>query len=178
VRRTQSPRSTASRRRPPNSVLSARLTTLLDSARSVRGTPVSASVTVPVFSADHRLLLPEGTALTGEVTQARPARHFRRNGQLRFLILSVGTTVESAADLARLAARRRCHFVPISRDRQRGGGASMTNSKTRFVAPALRRSLSCRVGQSAHRRGRTRLGMRLVMSRRCRTIPERKTTAD
>jgi hypothetical protein len=121
---------------PPNSVLSARLTTLLDSARSVRGTPVSASVTVPVFSADHRLLLPEGTALTGEVTQARPARHFRRNGQLRFLILSVARPSNPQQTLlASLHAVDATSTDPLEIDNE--GGASMINSKTRFVAPAL-----------------------------------------
>jgi hypothetical protein len=121
---------------PPNTVLSARLTTKLDSSLSVRGTPVTASLTVPVFSADHRLLLPEGTVLTGEVTKARPARHFRHNGQLRFLILSVARPSNSEqALLASLHSVDATSTDSLEIDSE--GGAAMTNPKPRFVAPAL-----------------------------------------
>lgn len=121
---------------PPNTVLRARLTTRLDSSLSMRGTPVTASLTVPVFSADHRLLLPEGTVLSGEVTQARPARHFRHNGQLRFLIVSVARRSNSPQTLlASLHAVDATSTDSLEIDSE--GGAAMTNPKTRFVAPAL-----------------------------------------
>ena len=51
--------------------------------------PVEAVVTRPVFSATHQLILPAGARLTGKVTFVKQARHFRRNGQLRFLFDSV-----------------------------------------------------------------------------------------
>ena len=35
-------------------------------------------ITETVFSADHQVILPEGTRLTGEVTFAMPARRFHR----------------------------------------------------------------------------------------------------
>jgi hypothetical protein len=119
----------------PSSILRARLTTTLDSATSTRGSRVEAVVTEPVLSADHRLVIPEGTRLTGQVTLARRARWFRRNGQLRFLIESVQMPQRESTLLASL------HSVDVSADEHvavdEEGGASATNPKTRFVAPAL-----------------------------------------
>jgi hypothetical protein len=121
---------------PPGSVLSARLVTGIDSAHAVRGTPVAAALTVPVFSAEHLLVLPEGTILTGEVTYARPARRFRHNGQLRFLIGSVTRPSAASSPLqASLRAVDAGAAQPLAIDEE--GGAAMTNSKTRLVAPAL-----------------------------------------
>src|SRR5882762_2913758 len=59
----------------PGSILTARLVTPLHSATTPRATPIEAVVTRPVFTADHRLILPQGAKLTGEVTFARRARH-------------------------------------------------------------------------------------------------------
>jgi hypothetical protein len=119
----------------PSSILRARLTTTLDSATSARGSRVEAVVTEPVLSADHHLVIPEGTRLTGEVTLARRARWLHRNGQLRFLIDSVQMPQRESTLLASL------HSVDVSADEHvavdEEGGASATNSKTRFVAPAL-----------------------------------------
>ena len=74
----------------PESILSARLLTTLDSGSTPRGSPLEAIVTEPVFAEDGRLIFPEGTKLTGEVTLVRQARRFHRNGQLRFLFERVG----------------------------------------------------------------------------------------
>lgn len=119
----------------PSSILRARLTTTLDSATSTRSSRVEAVVTEPVLSADHHLVIPEGTRLTGEVTVARPAKWFHRNGQLRFLFENVQMPQRETALLASL------HSVDISADEHvavdEEGGAQATNSKTRFVAPAL-----------------------------------------
>jgi hypothetical protein len=41
------------------------------------------SEAAPVFSADHRLVLPEGTHLTGTVVAAKRARWFHRSGPRR-----------------------------------------------------------------------------------------------
>jgi hypothetical protein len=73
----------------PDAILNARLVTPLDSSHTLRGTPLEAIVTEPVFSADHQLVLPEGSKLIGEVTFATAARRFRRSGRLRFLVESV-----------------------------------------------------------------------------------------
>ena len=120
----------------PESILRARLVTALDSLATPRGTPLEAIVTEPVFSADHQLILPEGTRLKGEVTFARPAQHFHRNGQLRFLFERVEMPDRDAAPL--LAS---LYSVDVGQDDHVAvddeGGARVTNSKTRFIAPAL-----------------------------------------
>src|SRR5262249_40590838 len=84
---------------PPSSVLRARLATTLDSSRAERGAPLEAVVTEPVFADDGRLIFAEGTKLTGEVTFARPARRFHRNGQLRFLFERVEPPDRESAPL-------------------------------------------------------------------------------
>jgi len=120
----------------PSSVLHARLATTLDSSKAKRGAPLEAVVTEPVFADDGRLIFPEGTKLTGEVTFARPARRFHRNGQLRFLFERVEPPdQESAPLLASLHAIDASGDDRLALDEE--GGAGITNSKTRFVAPAL-----------------------------------------
>jgi hypothetical protein len=120
----------------PDSILTARLATTLDSSKTPRGTPFEAVITEPVFSADHQVILPEGTKLTGEVTLAAPARRFHRNGRLRFLFEGVQVPNQPPAPL--LAA---LHSIDVSgHDRiavDDEGGATLENSKTRFIAPAL-----------------------------------------
>jgi len=120
----------------PDSVLIARLATTLDSSKTPRGTPFEAVVTETVFSADHQVILPEGTKLSGEVTLATPARRFHRNGRLRFLFERVQVPNQPSAPL--LGA---LHAVDASADDRvvvdDEGGATLVNSKTRFIAPAL-----------------------------------------
>jgi hypothetical protein len=72
-----------------NSNAFARLTTYLSSATAHVGMPVEAILTRPVFSPDGKLLLPVGTALSGIVVRARPARRMHRNGQLHFTLQRV-----------------------------------------------------------------------------------------
>jgi hypothetical protein len=69
---------------PIGSTLHARLEQELSSATAQRGTPVEAVVTVPVYSAEGKLILPAESRLVGEVVVAKPARSFHRNGDLRF----------------------------------------------------------------------------------------------
>src|SRR5258706_10354516 len=121
---------------PPGSVLKARLTSTLDSATSAKGTHVHAVLTQPVFAADGRLLLPEGTEIEGEVTFSRGARHLRRNGQLRFLFETVrlpGEDPEAMKASLQGAELGRGQRVAIDEE----GGATVTNSKARFVLPAV-----------------------------------------
>jgi hypothetical protein len=67
----------------------ARLATSLDSKTAKKGDVVTALVTAPVFDAEHKLILPEGTEIDGLVSASQPARSFGRNGQLRFAIRGV-----------------------------------------------------------------------------------------
>jgi hypothetical protein len=120
----------------PDSILTARLVTTLDSSKTARGTKFEAVVTQTVFSSDHQVILPEGTILTGEVTRSRPARRFHRHGELRFLFETVQVPHQEAAPL--LGA---LHSIDASADDHVAvddeGGATLENSKTRFIAPAL-----------------------------------------
>jgi hypothetical protein len=120
----------------PGSILNARLATPLDSAKTARDTPVVAVLTEPVFSEEGQVILPEGTPLNGSVTFVTPARHFHRNGQLRFLFERVATPDHAAtpllASLFSVQAGAREH---VSVDDE--GGTTIDNSKMRFLAPAL-----------------------------------------
>ena len=121
---------------PADAVISARLVTELSSAATPAGTPIEAVLTAPLFSDAQELLLPEGTALSGEVTFARPARSFRRNGQLRLLFESARAPEEDSLNLlASLYAAEVSGGKRLAIDDE--GGARITNSATRFLAPAL-----------------------------------------
>jgi hypothetical protein len=120
----------------PDSILIARLATTLDSSKTPRGTPFEAVVTETVFSADHRVILPEGTRLMGEVTLATPARRFHRNGRLRFLFERVQVPHQEAAPLlGALHAIDAGDGDHLALDDE--GGATLQSSKTRFIAPVL-----------------------------------------
>ena len=121
----------------PGTVLSARLVTPLDSSKTPRGTPVEAIVTEPVMSEAGELVVPEGTVLVGEVTFAKAARRLHRNGALRFLIERVEFPDAGAAAplLASVYSVESSAEDRIALDDE--GGATVTNSKTRFIAPAL-----------------------------------------
>jgi hypothetical protein len=67
-----------------DSLAEVRLLTALNSRTAVLNAPVQAVVEQPVFSPDHRLLLPEGALITGRVRRVQRARWFHRGGQLRF----------------------------------------------------------------------------------------------
>lgn len=120
----------------PESVLAVRLLSPLSSAKATRGSPIRAVLTKPVFSADDRLILPQGSELDGEVTFARAARRLHRNGQLRFLFETVKAPQREPETL--LAS---LHSLQLGRDARvavdEEGGTSATNSKARFVAPTL-----------------------------------------
>jgi len=66
------------------SVVHARLLTALDSASSAQGQKVEAVLEQPLFSADHKLILPEGTQVDGTVVLAKKAGWFHHAGRLRF----------------------------------------------------------------------------------------------
>jgi hypothetical protein len=120
----------------PDSILTARLTTTVTSGVSPRGTPIPAVLTHPIFSDQHDLILPEGTLLMGEVTYSTQARHMRRNGKLRVLFSSVQPPSQSSrpllASLYSVQAGAAEHLVVDEE-----GGTSITNPKTRFIAPAV-----------------------------------------
>ena len=96
---------------------------------------------------EHKLVLPEGTRLTGEVVLAKRARHFHRAGQLRFNFQKVDLPQEAAnlrpaqprlapmKTQATLAAAEGSGKAPIQVDSE--GGVQAKESNTRFIAPAI-----------------------------------------
>lgn len=69
---------------PPTRILQAYLTTPVCSETSRPGDKISATIAEPVLNADGSVAVPEGSLLTGEVTQAKPSRRLSRAGKLRF----------------------------------------------------------------------------------------------
>lgn len=144
---------------PADTVAHARLITPVDSASSKPGEKVEAALAEPVYSADHKLLLPEGTRLEGAVVAARRARWFHRAGRLRFSFRDIELPEEvarvreaaaaapaSAAEPrpvqqelrvrteANLQAAESSGKAQIKVDRE--GGVQAKESKTRFLGLA------------------------------------------
>jgi hypothetical protein len=143
----------------PGSIVHARLLTPVDSLRSIQGEKVEAVLEEPLFSADHKLVLPEGTLVDGSVTMAKRARWFHRGGHLRFDFHAVNLTPEAAelippsADTPSqpeetIPPKQKLQFrteatlsaaeggnAPIKVDKE--GGVQATESKTRFIATAV-----------------------------------------
>lgn len=126
---------------PADTSVRARLLTPLDSASTKKGEPVQAIVMAPLFSPDHKLLIPEGTRMSGSVVVAQKARMFHRGGKLRFNFQTV--------DLPKIAAAEAEEFhtqaivegaepsgkASIKVDSE--GGVQATESKTRLLKPLL-----------------------------------------
>jgi hypothetical protein len=72
------------------------LLTAVNSSFSTAGTQIEAVVSQPYYQADHQLLYPAGTRLTGSVQKTTSARWMKKNGSIVFSFRSVempdGTT--------------------------------------------------------------------------------------
>jgi len=137
----------------PGSIVHARLLTPLDSMNSTQGEKVEAVLEEPLFSADHKLVLPEGTLVDGSVVMAKRARWFHRGGHLRFNFQSVDLTPQVAELISapagappkseeKLQFRTRATLIaaesgtaPVKVDKE--GGVQATESKTRFIGTAV-----------------------------------------
>jgi hypothetical protein len=162
------------------SVVHARLVTPLDSSTSTQGQEVSAVLSQPLFSPDHKLILPEGTRLNGAVVVAKKARWFHRAGQLRFNFQDV----DLPPDVAQLkfpepatkepanapietqkVLRFRSQAIlkgaegadsPVKVDSE--GGVKATESKTRFIEIGLALLIARSSGDVDEGRNRIALG--------------------
>ena len=141
----------------PDSVGHVRLLSALNSADAQRGQAVEAVLTAPLFSAEHKLVLPEGTRLSGEVVVAKKARSFHRSGQLRFEFRSVDLPPQIASlrrtapaapmkTEAALEAAEGSGKAPIQVDSE--GGVQARESKTRFLAPVVSLMLASRAADN------------------------------
>jgi len=142
---------------PSDSIASARLITGLDSRKTPHGTPVEAILARPIFSMDNQLIFPEGTRLEGTVVQARPARRWHRNGQLAFLFTRIqppSSLTPNAPIVQDIDGRLESVEVQskemgnVQLDEE--GGVAITESKSRFVVPAVALMMASRAGDDGH----------------------------
>jgi hypothetical protein len=136
------------------STVHARLVTPLDSKISTQGQTVRAALDEPLFSANHQLILPEGTQLDGTVVLVKKAGWFHHAGHLRFTFEGVQLSSEALALLTPPAGlpvpaeERTLQFrtqatlraaesggAPVKVDGE--GAVQATESKTRFIGVAL-----------------------------------------
>jgi len=133
------------------STVHARLVTPLDSKVSSQGQVVRAVLDEPLFSANHQLVLPAGTALDGAVVSVKKAGWFHHAGRLRFTFEGVQLSPEALALRTAPPAgppvpaeERTLQFrtqamlkaaesggAPVKVDGE--GGVQATESKTRFL---------------------------------------------
>lgn len=136
---------------PPDSLAHVRLLASLNSGDATQGSQVVAVLTQPLYSAENKLIFPEGTRLTGSVTDVRRARWFHRGGHLRFNFQSVELPPVLAARVKSQGEERATEGVAktqatvaavesggkgkVKVDSE--GGTTATEPKTRFIAPAI-----------------------------------------
>jgi hypothetical protein len=122
--------------------LRAYLQQTISSARAKPGDTFHAYVAEPVFNSDHAVVVPEGSLLTGEVTQAKPARSFGRQGKLRFhfkeLKLPSGFSQPVEGTLSRVDSDKSAH-LQIDPE-----GGIQPQSQNRVVVPLLLSLLASR----------------------------------
>jgi len=159
----------------PGSIVHARLLTPLDSFNSKQGERVEAVLEEPLFSAGHKLVLPEGTLVNGSVTAAKRARWFHRGGRLRFNFQNVDLSPQAAELMSppagaplsteeNLHRQEELHFrtqatlnaaesgnAPLKVDKE--GGVQATESKTRFIGTAVALMISRRAADNDPVRG-------------------------
>jgi type IV secretory pathway VirB10-like protein len=125
---------------PVGTTVGARLMTPLNSATTQRGDAVEGLVTRPVFDG-KQLVLPQGSRLTGTVLQVSPARHLKKNGQLRLafreVVLPEGLEQKVEATLAAVQAEKGAN---VKLDAE--GGAEATTAKTRYLNTAVSLALA------------------------------------
>jgi hypothetical protein len=136
VLRTQQQMAAIGSRPPADVLLHARLMLEVSSATATRGNPVIAELTEPIYSDDHRLVLPAQSRLIGQVVEAKHARHLHRNGELRVIFehLEVpgGDLQRVQGSLEGIEVDRSAH---LKLDEE--GGAHATDSKTRYLSTGV-----------------------------------------
>jgi hypothetical protein len=120
---------------PPGSMVHARLMTPLNSASTQKGAEVQAILSQPL-RVNGKLLLPEGTVLKGTVVQVQPARHWKHNGQLRFVFrdLVLPNGVESKVETMVQGVQS---GVADKLNLDSEGGAQTQTPKTRYLRTAI-----------------------------------------
>ena len=140
---------------PAGTVVHAWLSTPLTSATAQKGDDVRAVLSQPLLDAQQHLILPQGSVLKGTVRQVQPARHMKKNGQLRIefreLVPPDGVEQKVEATLEGVQAGKNANVKLDSE-----GGAEATTSKTRYLATGFSLALaaaSARVDNDAEHGG-------------------------
>jgi hypothetical protein len=126
---------------PPGSVVHVRLVTALTSATSSKDEAVEAVVTQPLLDGDHHLIVPQSSRLRGTVSQVQPARHLKKNAQLRIrfqeLMQTNGIQEKIEATLQGVESSKAANVKLDSE-----GGAEATTPKIRYLTTALSLTLA------------------------------------
>ena len=120
---------------PEGTLVHARLMTPLNSASSQKGTEVEAVLSRPLVN-DGKLILPQGSELKGSVVQVQPARHWKHNGQLRFVFrdLVLPNGIESKVEaMVQGVQSGRADNLQLDAE----GGAEAKTSKTRYLRSGI-----------------------------------------
>jgi hypothetical protein len=116
--------------------LHAYLLRTISSAQAKPGDTFQASVADPVFNSDHALVVPQGSLMIGEITQAKAARSFGRQGRLRFrfreLRLPGGFTQPVEGTLAGVDSNKK-ESLKIDSE----GGVQQKQSQNRLIVPVV-----------------------------------------
>jgi len=116
--------------------ITARLLTPISSGTARRGAPVEAAVTRPVFSADHALLIPEGSRLLGDVVEVQRARFLHRNGKVLFVFHQIKLPAGPAQPIQGYLEGVEANFdAHLAIDPE--GATQVASPKTRFIFPAI-----------------------------------------
>ena len=120
---------------PEGTMVQARLMTPLNSANAQKGAEVEAVLSRPVVNGG-KLIVPEGSVLKGSVVQVQPARHWKRNGHLRFVFrdLVLPNGVESKVE-AMVQGVQSGIADNLQLDAE--GGAETKTSKTRYLRSGI-----------------------------------------
>lgn len=131
-------------RPPAGSIVRAWLATPLSSATAIRGTPVEAVLSEPLF-ASGKLVLPQGSLIKGAVLQARPARRLNRHGQLRIVFHEIvppgGREQQVQASLEGIEVAKGDHLKLDSE-----GGAEVTTPKSVYLGTGVEIALAASSG--------------------------------
>jgi hypothetical protein len=111
------------------------LLTPVDSSKSTAGTQIEAVVSQPYYQADHQLLYPAGTRVTGTVQKASSAGWMKKNGSVVFAFSSVqmpdGTTKDFHSTVGGIQAER-SEGLDVGRE---GEIKATTSTLARILAP-------------------------------------------
>jgi hypothetical protein len=112
------------------------LLTPVNSSTSTAGTQIEAVVSQPYYQADHQLLYPAGTRITGTVQKATSAGWMKKNGSIVFAFRSVqmpdGTTRDFHSTVGGVQAER-SEGLNVGKE---GEIKATTSTFARLLAPA------------------------------------------